>query len=99
MLQRTIDILQRNKGPSDAGFPRGSCPSSDVSEQIRGSSCIGPKEGGSRSRSPCPPPETATRTDRVWCKSWQPSYVLLRSRRHAAQCAISHRATWLHPDL
>src|SRR6516165_10402770 len=58
-----------------------------------------PKEGGARSRSTRPPPDTAARTDGVWCKSWQPSYVCLRSRTPAAQGAISHRAAWLHSDL
>src|SRR6266536_3295284 len=99
MLQRTrYSALQYGSAPH-ARPPRGSCPSSGVSKQIRRSSCIGPKKGGSRSRSARPPPDKAARTDRGWCKSRQPSYVRLRSRTAATQRAISHRATWLHPDL
>src|SRR5262249_42694842 len=82
----------------DARFPHGSCPPSGASSQIRRSSRIGPNEGGTRSRSANPPPDTTARADRVWRKSRQPSYVRLRSRTPTAQGAISHRATWLHPD-
>src|SRR6516162_9125849 len=68
-------MLQCNKGTPNARSTRGSCPSSGVSKQIRGSSCIGPKEGDSHWRGARPAPHTAARTDRVWCKSRQPSYV------------------------
>jgi hypothetical protein len=92
MLQRTMYSALQYRGLADARFPRGSFPSSGISGQIRRPSRIGPKEGGSGSRNARPRPDTAARTDRIWRKSRQPSYVRLRSRTPATQGVLDQAA-------